>query len=166
MVQVNGPCRAEWIESLEDSGLQIVQYIHPFTYVVWGDPVTRGGVEGADMVRWTGAFAPAYRVLPKWRTLPETPQRVKVLMYRGADTDAVVREIEGLGAVIERRKALNHIFEIVGFSMPGNALQTYTAVISESTMRGPARRPGMTRLEPRSGQLALFSIAHYRHFVT
>ena len=105
------------------AGWNIVQYIHPFSYVVWGDSTARSSVESAEIVRWTGPFAPAYRVLPKWRNLPAPPQQVTVLMYRGADTDAVVADLEALGGELESRNVLNQTFEIAGFMLPGNALQ-------------------------------------------
>jgi hypothetical protein len=37
LVQFAGPTRTEWLDSLRANGLSVVQYIHPFTYVVWGE---------------------------------------------------------------------------------------------------------------------------------
>jgi len=34
LVQFYGPTKAEWLGSLAASGLDVIQYIHPFTYVV------------------------------------------------------------------------------------------------------------------------------------
>gem|GEM_PF-479599 len=136
LVQFAGPTRAEWTKRLERRGLEIVQYIPPFTYVVWGDAATRANSEAAEMVRWTGPFAPAYRVLPKWRNLSEQHRQVRVLMYRGTDTEAVVRAIEELGGAFTTRKVLNHVFEVAGFLLPGNA------------MRSAARIPGVYSIQP------------------
>ena len=44
LVQFNGPTKAEWIQSLEASGLRIMQYIYPNTYIVWGDAASRDAV--------------------------------------------------------------------------------------------------------------------------
>ncbi|MEW5989151.1 MAG: hypothetical protein AB1791_21200, partial [Chloroflexota bacterium] len=39
LVQLTGPTQAAWLTALEASGLQLVQYIYPYTYVVWGQNV-------------------------------------------------------------------------------------------------------------------------------
>ncbi|NUQ13365.1 MAG: hypothetical protein HUU26_13720, partial [Gemmatimonadaceae bacterium] len=36
LVQFRGPTQPEWLDRLEGGGLRIVQYVHPFTYIVWG----------------------------------------------------------------------------------------------------------------------------------
>jgi hypothetical protein len=42
LVQLVGPTRDEWLDRLQGDGLELVQYIHPLTYVVWGDAWTAG----------------------------------------------------------------------------------------------------------------------------
>lgn len=86
LVQFAGPIRDEWLGSLE-----IVQYIHPFTYVVWSDAEALSQRAQAGEVRWTGDFAPACRVLPRWRDLPDELVLVDVLVYRGAGEEATLR---------------------------------------------------------------------------
>ena len=36
-------------------------------------------------------------MLPRWRNLADAPIDVKVMLYRGADTDALVRAVADLG---------------------------------------------------------------------
>ena len=67
LVQFVGPTRDAWLDWLRRDGLQVVQYIHPFTYVVWGEAGERDAAARAKTIHWTGAFAPAYRVQPQWR---------------------------------------------------------------------------------------------------
>lgn len=143
LVQLVGPTRAEWLDGLRSSGLQIVQYIHPFTYVVWGEQAAVNGVDAADFVHWTGPFAPAYRVLPQWRALPDEIIKVDVLMVRAADTDATVSAIEALGGQIAGRGVLNGIYEIAGFTLSGARLQEASQI------------PGVysIQLEPQGGGL-------------
>ncbi len=136
LVQFVGPTRAGWLDALGAGGLDVVQYIPPFTYVVWGKTTDRVGAADIDAVRWTGPFAPAFRVLPRWRNLPAAAQRTKVLLYRGADTDAAVRAIEGLGGTITGRTVLNHVFESVGVTISGTAI------------REAAHVPGVYSIQP------------------
>ncbi|MHC4447403.1 MAG: hypothetical protein ACYSXF_06440, partial [Planctomycetota bacterium] len=96
LVQLTGPTHAAWLDQLEDTGLAIVQYIHPYTYIVWCEPQNLDAARGVGAVRWAGEFHPAYRVLPQWRNLPDAPLKVTTLLYRGVDTEAVVRAIADL----------------------------------------------------------------------
>ncbi|MFQ5414559.1 MAG: S8 family serine peptidase, partial [Phycisphaerae bacterium] len=132
LVQFVGPTRAAWVDALKAGGLEVVQYIHPFTYIVWGDVAERDAAAASGAVRWTGPFAPAYRVLPPWRNLPAAPLRVNVLLYRGADTDAAVTTLAALSDATAapgqrvappQRRVLNATFEVVGMTLPGTAVQ-------------------------------------------
>ncbi|MCP4654680.1 MAG: S8 family serine peptidase [bacterium] len=123
LVQMIGPLRASWRRLLEEGGLEIVQYIHPFTYVVWGELDAAAIPRAAEFVRWAGSFAPAFRVLPRWRHLSEEPIRVDVVLYRGADADAAVVRIEELGGTRLGRAVLDPRFELVTFAIAGDRLQ-------------------------------------------
>jgi serine protease AprX len=143
LVQFFGPTRAEWLDGLRKRGLEIVQYIPPFTYVVWGASQALTTARAADAVRWTGDFDPAYRVLPQWRNLPDEPVRVRVLLYRGADTASAIGRIEALGGQAAGRGILNEVFETAAFTISGARLQA------------AARVPGVysIQLEPTGGGL-------------
>lgn len=122
LVQLTGPTQAAWLAALEASGLQIVQYIYPYTYVVWGQNV-QAAVAPYSFVRWSGPFAPAYRVLPQWRSLAGAALPVAILLYRGADTDAAVRGLRQLGGRLTGRAILNHTWEVVGLTLAGRQFQ-------------------------------------------
>jgi serine protease AprX len=143
LVQFIGPTRAEWLDGLRGSGLEIVQYIYPFTYVVWGEAGVIESVAAADFVQWTGPFAPAYRVLPQWRNLPGEPVRVSVLLVRAAEPDAAIRRLQALSKRYHGRTVLNGIFEIAKFTLTGDQLQA------------AAQIPGVysIQLEPTEGGL-------------
>jgi subtilisin family serine protease len=119
LVQLASPTRTVWLDTLAGLGLQVVQYIHPFTYVVWGGAAAIEQATTAGFVRWTGPFAPAYRVLPQWRTLPEQEIRASVLMVRAAGTDETLRSIEAMGGQLADRANLNETFEIANLSISG-----------------------------------------------
>ncbi|MEZ6083695.1 MAG: hypothetical protein R3E58_07070 [Phycisphaerae bacterium] len=72
LIQMTGPTKAGWVDELEAAGLKVVQYIHPYTYVVWGDLNARDAFATKSNVRWTGDFAPgisfaASRPWSQWR---------------------------------------------------------------------------------------------------
>ncbi|MCH8164424.1 MAG: S8 family serine peptidase [Planctomycetes bacterium] len=136
LVQFTGPTLALWLEQLEDAGISIVQYIDPYTYIVWSDAQNLDAVRHLDPVRWAGEFYPAYRVLPKWRNLPDEAIAVKVLLYRGADTDAAIEAITELGGRSTGRRVLNSIFKVAGF------------VVSGARFQDMARIPGVYSIQP------------------
>ncbi len=123
LVQLSGPTRAAWLDSLRASGLAVVQYIHPHSYVVWGEATSVSRAAAQSFVRWSGPFAPAYRVLPQWRALSDSPIAVQVLLYRGADTAAALRGIERLGGTLSGQSVLNPTWMVAGFTLSGAQLQ-------------------------------------------
>ncbi len=123
LVQFVGATVADWLDDLKRKNVDIVQYIYPCTYIVWGSPQNLNQVGNAEAVRWTGEFHPAYRVLPRWRNLPDKVINVKVLLYRGADIVAAINAIENLGGRSTGTLVLNNKFQIAGFRISGARFQ-------------------------------------------
>lgn len=119
LVQMVAPIKAEWLHALQVNGLEIVQYIHPFTYIVWGTPAELSRASQTQTVRWTGAFAPAYRVLPQWRALTEDIIPVHILLYRGADTNKLIADIQTLGGSFQGSAIMDAVFDVAAFELPG-----------------------------------------------
>ncbi len=128
LVQFDGPIRTRWLRDLEKGGLRVVQYIDPFTYVVWGNSSAIEAIRSSNGVRWTGDFPPAVRVLPRWRTADTPRAAVRVLMYRGADVAETVRELEILGGVLRGRRVIDARWMIAGFYLPADRLAQCAAV--------------------------------------
>lgn len=123
LVQFAGPTQQRWLDDISATGFEIVQYIHPYSYIVWGKGPDAETLHDVVGVRWVGGFKPAYRVQPRWRDLPNLVVDVKVLIYRGADTDAVVRAIAALGGRSTGRKTIDSVLEVAKFLLPGNAIR-------------------------------------------
>jgi hypothetical protein len=110
LVQVIGPTKPHWLGELREAGLEVIQYISPHTYIVWGDATDLGRADSFEFVRWTQPFHPAFRVLPETR---RATGDLTVLVLRPAGADRVVGELQQLGAAIRGRRALNDVFEVV-----------------------------------------------------
>ena len=77
LVQFAGPALKSWLDALRAAGLEIVAYLPENAYVIWGlDPSARLSEvkEIAGLVRWQGAYHPAYRLHPSLRQSAETAQ--------------------------------------------------------------------------------------------
>ncbi len=143
LVQFDGPTQQGWLDALEAQGLEVVQYIHPYTYITWGRVNNRADLEALPFVRATGDFAPAFRVQPRYLNERDDVLKVRALMYRGAQTDAVIRSIAGLGGQSTGRRVLNDTWEIATFDLPN------------AKMMDAASIPGVyaIHLEPKDGGL-------------
>ena len=118
LVQFSGPVREQDLEAMRAAGLEPLQYLHPFTYVGWG---SRGALERANGragVRWTGDFLPAYRVLPRWRSLDEAPVATHLLVYR--DANGLESALSAAGAEVGARHAIDRQFAVIDVRVPGN----------------------------------------------
>ena len=120
LVQFRGPIKPAWLSRLRDSGIIPVQYIHPFTYVVWSDG---GGLDRAmahDEVRWTGEFQPAYRVQPGQRNLGPARRPTMALFGRHGNPAALAAAVSSLGVTIQSSTQLDTHFDVVQLDAPGN----------------------------------------------
>lgn len=85
LIQFNGPVKQAWLQALRADGIEPVQYLHPFTYVVWGTANQLARHHGQQAhSRHVGDFLPAWRVQPQWRVLDADPGDVVVMAYRHA----------------------------------------------------------------------------------
>ena len=128
LVQFRGPIKDEWLGGLQNNGLEIVQYIHPYTYIVWGTLPSLEAATRAGEVRWSGDFAPQYRLLPVNRALPEASLTVNVLLYRGADVDGLITSIQRMGAALISSAIMDRTLAIAQFDAPGSLLDEIAAL--------------------------------------
>ncbi|MFU8826150.1 MAG: S8 family serine peptidase [Brevefilum sp.] len=147
LVQFHGPTKSAWLDALEAAGLEIVQYIHPFTYVVWGEGGILAGQSRQDFVRWTGDYLPAYALQPGYRTLAVLPSHVRILVYPRAGLDEILKEIIALGGThIAVQSGLDSAFDLVTCVLPGDQLRAAAALPGVYTLQ-PVPTDGGTRGE-------------------
>ena len=135
LVQLVGPTRQEWLDQLHTRGLEIIQYIHPFTYITWGklDRAALAGTEG--FVRWAGPFLPEDRIQPSFRALEGAAIAARALAYRGADRAALVAALSANGARLAASRVIDDRFEIHTFLIAGSELPRLAAIPGIYTVR-------------------------------
>lgn len=136
LVQFKAPTRAAWLHQLRNRNVDIIQYIHPHTYIVWGLDADVSKLTEIEAVRWTGPSVPAYRVLPQWRNLPAAPIRTRMLVYRGTDPTPILDALDALGAVNIETRNLNAVFTSIRLTLSGDQYQS------------AARIPGVYSVKP------------------
>lgn len=119
LVQCVGPTKAAWLAAMKTAGIQVVQYIHPFTYVVWSDSASLDALGSPDWIRWSGAFEPAYGLLPRYRNLAGESIETRLLLIRYADQDAIRSAIAAAGGKLEGTAPLNRSFASARLTIDG-----------------------------------------------
>ena len=135
LVQFEGPIQETWVDALRDAGIIPVQYIHPFTYITWSDAQSRDDAIALPFVRWSGNFVNGYRVLPKWRTLDQSPIRARALVYTGASIDIALTQFSIAGATRIEHSLLDDRFEVVTFIAPGSAFYELSTIAGVYTIQ-------------------------------
>ncbi len=128
LVQFSGPIRPEWLSRLADDGVRVMQYIHPYSYVVWADPASLGRSAARPEVRWSGDFIPEFRLTPEHRGLDRSVRPTMALVSRHADETALRASLQAAGAQLEFIAPVNRHFSVAQFTAPGNRYADIAAI--------------------------------------
>jgi serine protease AprX len=135
LIQFFGPTQQAWLDQIEAAGVEVVQYIDPFTYIVWGEADAMEQARNLDIVRWSGEFEPAYRVRPHWRNLDESVQDVRVLVYNGADLETLRANLRREGATTTGFRKITEKLSVMSLTIPGNRF------VDAAKVAGRVQRP-------------------------
>ncbi len=120
LIQFDGPIRPEWLDSLAAQGIQALQYIHPYSYVVWSDDQALTRAATLAGVRWRGDFLPEYKVPPAQRSLDASRHEAMVLVSRYAKSAEFVAAVEGLGGAIKSITPMGRHFSVAHLELGGD----------------------------------------------
>ena len=136
LVQFHGPTKPAWLAALQAGRLEIVQYIHPFTYVVWGESAALASQAGRDFVRWTGDYLPAYALQAHSRVSQGETSHVRMLLYPEAGLPQTIEAIEGLGGtVLSASAGLDPTFDLVACLLPADQVGAAAALPGVYTLQ-------------------------------
>lgn len=84
LIQFQGPLKREWLDALRAQGVEPVQYLPPFTYVVWARGADLQTAAARSEVRWAGEFLAEWRVGASLAAPRGGARDVLALLYRPA----------------------------------------------------------------------------------
>jgi len=145
LVQFGAPVREVDLDALRAAGVEPLQYIHPFTYVVWSDRTRLQQASARSAVRWSGDFLPAYRVLPQWRGLSDDSVEVHIGTARVAAAD-VAAALRASGVLIDGQRAVDRAFSVINAHVPGSAIASIATIAGVYSIQ-PVPRDGGLRGE-------------------
>lgn len=122
LVQFPGPIQPEWLDALDAAGVDVLQYIHPYSYVVWADASQVSRAAQAAPLRWNGRFAPSFALSQASRGLDGKSYPVMAMVARKASAKARQAGLQALGAKVERVTQLDAHFDVVQLNIAGDRL--------------------------------------------
>jgi hypothetical protein len=142
LIQFPGPIQDPWYETLTDAGLEIVNYIPDYAYLVWGTGEQVRRASETLPVRWSGAYYPAYALHPGLVTGLEAPSEeggtveIAVQVHNHAEVNQVLADMEALATQVLRPPMHVQGTTVVGLEM------------SHALVAGLASLPGVISVEP------------------
>ncbi|MFW5713576.1 MAG: S8 family serine peptidase [Brevefilum sp.] len=129
LVQFYGPTKDEWRDALEADGVEILQYQHPFTYIVWGSPAILQKSLAQPFVRQVAHYRPIKSMQPNTRISGTDPILVRVIAYQGQDLKALRENFEALGSEwLTQVEQGDPIFNAISLIVPLNQLDEIAAL--------------------------------------
>ena len=131
MIQYAGPMKDTWMNRLEQAGVRIISYIYPHTYIVWADAdqIDAASAGRDNAVRWSGQFAPAFKIRPEFRNRNANPVKANILLTNHADTHRAIDELRAAGAErIDDVRPLNDALSVVRVVIQGNNLESLATI--------------------------------------
>ncbi|QRN82950.1 S8 family serine peptidase [Chloroflexota bacterium] len=136
LIQFHGPTKDAWLKKLEASGLELIQYIHPYTYLVWGNLNALSRASALDTVRWTGDYLPAYALSTDGFSLNSEPLLVRVMIFPQAGLDSTLSAIELLGGQLQSvSTGADPDFDLATFLIPGDQLPSVARLLGIYTIQ-------------------------------
>lgn len=128
LVQFSGALRPEWLEGLAREGAIPLQYIHPYSYVVWADTASLARTAQLAGVRWQGDFLPEYKLAPRARHLDAARRPALILLSRHADQEELVSAMRDLGADIGPLEPMGRHFSVARVELSGERYSDLAAL--------------------------------------
>ncbi|HVF31094.1 MAG TPA: S8 family serine peptidase [Pyrinomonadaceae bacterium] len=138
IVQLGGFATDDWLDSLRDAGVEIVQYVPHQAFFVHGEGTAVAKAAGHSRVRWVGEYLPEHKISAE----------VKEFAAR-ADAEVVAFDVAVFG-----REDLHGIASSVGgrvistSRLPNNFFNVLRVELSRSELNRLASIPGVFRIDP------------------
>ncbi len=100
LIQLIGPVRSEWLREMKHLGVESIEYIPKFTYLVKVDPDSLPSIRNLKYVRWSGIYQPAYKVSESLEERTGIIKNVSILIYDDGNVPQVLDQLKSLNASV------------------------------------------------------------------
>lgn len=141
LVQFEGPIRGDWRNQIESMGVDIIDYVPDFAYIVRMDDSDRPALLGLSQVRWVGLYQPAFRldaVLNEVALRPTSGQHIELIIrsFAGERTADIRGELLALGG------------QLIGEGADSGGGTLFRAQLPETELLNVLHVPGIAWVEP------------------
>jgi len=119
LVQFDGPIRPEWVSNLRAQGIEVVQPLHPFSYIVWADAAKMSTARSLDNVRWTGPMQSDWKVQPEQRNFGNEIRPTMMLASAHVNPHELRADLSRIGEV-QRISSLGRHFRVIQMDVAGD----------------------------------------------
>ena len=130
ILQFAGPVTDAWLESVQDAGVEILQYVPHQAFFVHGTRAAIQKVAGHSRVRWVGAYAAEHKlpaeIAEAGRTVGSEKILVEVAVFQRADLGHVAGQIGGRR--LGQSRLPNNFFNIVRVELSRSELERVAAI--------------------------------------
>lgn len=136
VVQLVGPAQESWLAAIEQRGVEVVEAVGPFGYLVRADAGTVTALRSLPFVAWTGRLEPAYKVNPVLLA-PDTAagssglgpiEALDVGVFTDGDVAGVAALIEESGGTVEHvAEPTSDTYRSITAQVPAEALAVLAA---------------------------------------
>ncbi len=107
LLQFDGPVMEEWKEACRARGVEFLDYVPDFAFIVRMNGDVREKVEALSSVRWVGDYRPEYRLPEGLKNRRAAKKGGKadyiVVVFPGADVDGIIGGIKKAGGEVLKR---------------------------------------------------------------
>ncbi|MEZ5425653.1 MAG: S8 family serine peptidase [Pyrinomonadaceae bacterium] len=142
IVQFGGITKQEWLDSLKEIGVEIVQYVPHQAFLVYSDAETIKKVAGHSRVRWVGRYSSRQKISPFTKDFSDNlggkTAEFDVAVFSRADLNDV------LGEISEKTGSRVSVVE----KTPSNFLNLLKVRLSASDLEKVAGMKDVIRIDP------------------
>jgi hypothetical protein len=119
LVQFGGSVKDEWLDSLREIGVEVLQYVPHQAFFVYADGAAIAKVANHSRVRWVGQFVAEHKLAPELNSFVAKFEKetamFDVAVFGRADLAEVRGKIAGVirGRVLTEMKLPNNFFNVV-----------------------------------------------------
>jgi hypothetical protein len=119
VIQLGGVAKDEWLDSIRDAGVEVLQYVPHNAFFVYGDATAIAKVATHSRVRWVGRYTPEQKKSPELarfvRNAKADSAMFDVAVFARADLRDVGVNISSVihGRVLHEIKLPNNFFNVV-----------------------------------------------------
>ncbi len=130
ILQLGATATDEWLDSLRDAGVEVLQYVPHQAFFVYGDGAAIAKAAGHSRVRWVGEYTAEQKLSPEvleFRNAVEGESALfDVAVFGRADLQAVARSVGG--RVISESKLPSNFFNVIRVELPKSDLNRVAAI--------------------------------------